>query len=217
MAALVARWHQEGDAALLEGDEDLVDEIARVRTDRAAEALVGLRDMVEDRQRWEAAIAMAGRLPDGERSSYGPSFMGFLVERESGPHLMGGAFAGDVPLCPVCNTPSERVLTLAAGSVPFALSRDPSFIWYVCGCNALDVTSVQLRDDGQRVFYGPAGDRAKAAGSSRVIGPCSSSATPIRPGSASTPTVASDGTRSAVCRVGSGRLPTRGVRGAQDR
>lgn len=157
VAALVARWEQEGDAALLEEDEDLLDEIARVRTDRAAGTLMALRDEVEDRERWETAIAMAGRLPDGEHSSYGPSFMGFVVEPEKGPHAMGGAFPGDVPLCPVCETPADRVLTLAAGSLPFGLSRDPSFFWYACSCNALDFTAVQLRDDGQRVFYGPAG------------------------------------------------------------
>jgi len=157
VAALVARWREEGDAALLEEDEDLVDEIARVRTDRAAEALVALRDEVDDQERWETAIAMAGRLPDGERSSYGPSFMGFVVERQTRAHPMGGEFPGEVPLCPVCSTPAERVLTLAARSVPFPLSRDPSFFWYVCTCNALDFTAVQLRDDGQRVFYGPAG------------------------------------------------------------
>lgn len=70
---------------------------------------------------------------------------------------MGGPVPGDVPLCPICKTPSERVLTLSASALPFALTRDPSFFWYTCGCGALDFTAMQFREKGPRVFYSLAG------------------------------------------------------------
>jgi hypothetical protein len=146
---LVARWHDER-------DPDLLDSIARIRTDRAVEALLGLREEVDDPPRWEGLVEMAGRLPDrGERSWYRPAFLGSLVERAA--HVMGGPFAGDVPLCPMCEAPAERVLTLDSASIEFGLTHDPSFFWYTCDCGALDFTTVQLRPDGLRAFYVPQG------------------------------------------------------------
>jgi len=64
---------------------------------------------------------------------------------------------GDVPICPVCDAPAERVLTLDAGSLPFRLRQNPSFFWYTCDCDALDFTTVQVRPDGLRVFFSPQG------------------------------------------------------------
>lgn len=146
---LVARWHDER-------DPDLLDSIARVRTDRAAQALLDLRDQVGDPQRWETLVAMAGRLPDrAGHSLYRPAFLGSVVERAA--HVMGGPFPGGVPLCPVCAAPAERVLTIDSASIELGLTNDPSFFWYTCHCGALDFTTVQLRPDGLRVFYVPQG------------------------------------------------------------
>ncbi|MGB6165067.1 MAG: hypothetical protein WBF75_21360 [Pseudonocardiaceae bacterium] len=148
---LVDRWHDEH-------DPEVLDALARVRTPAAADVLLALRDEVDDRHHWETLIGMAGRLPDGhERSSAAPAFLGFVVKRERTMHVMGGAFPGDVPICPICDAPAERVLTLDAGSLPFRLHQNPSFFWYTCDCDALDFTTVQIRPEGLRVFFTPQG------------------------------------------------------------
>ena len=151
VADLVDRWHSEH-------DPEVLDALARIRTPAAAEALLELRDEVDDPDRWEILIEMAGRLPNRRgRTSYAPAFLGFVVEQERTTHVMGGAFPGDVPICPVCQAPAERVLTLDAGSLPFQLRKDPSFFWYTCDCGELDFTTVQIRPEGLRVFFTPQG------------------------------------------------------------
>lgn len=148
--ALLARWHDEDQW------NDL-DAVARIRTRRAVEAIQSVRDELEDRQDWEELIALAGRLPDSERSAgYHPSFMGFVTDAKASPHTMGGTFPGPVPICIECQAPAERVLTLAAGELPMELSCDPSFFWYSCDCSALEAVTVQIQDGGNlRTFYGP--------------------------------------------------------------
>jgi len=82
---LVARWHAEH-------DPDVLDALARIRTPAAADALLALREEIDDRAYWETLIASAGLLPDGHgRSWFTPAFLGFVVERERTPHVMGGA------------------------------------------------------------------------------------------------------------------------------
>jgi hypothetical protein len=134
-----------------------VDAIARFRTPRAADTIERLRDEIDDPAQWECWLAMAGRLPGGQRPSIvGPSLLGFVDEPGHTPHALGGRVTGLVPQCPVCETPSERVLTLEAGALPFELTVNPSFFWYSCACNALDFATVQHGPE-RRVFFTPAG------------------------------------------------------------
>lgn len=176
VADLVARWHAEH-------DPDLLDALARIRTPAAADALLALHAEIDDRAYWEILIASAGLLPDGHgRSWCAPAFLGFVVERERTPHIMGRAFPGDVPICPVCDAPTERVLTLDAGSLPFRLRQNPSFsgtpvtvrCWTSrlcksaltgCGCSTL-----------------PTVVRARGARLSPANGDCSSSRTRTKQG-----------------------------------
>jgi hypothetical protein len=160
----VARWRAAR-------DPEALDAMARFRTPKAAAALQNLRGEVEDASRWEGGLEMAGRLPDGSPAIHTPSFLGFVVEDGKTPHRMGGTLSGQVPVCPVCSKPAERVLTLAAPALPYGLSADPSFFWYPCGCNSLDFATVQERPDGRRIFFSPAG--AGGAGGHVIPAPCS--------------------------------------------
>ncbi|MFJ1581492.1 hypothetical protein [Streptomyces sp. NPDC088182] len=149
--ALLARWH--------EGDEwNDLEAVARIRTRRAIDAIHSVRDELEDRLDWETLIALAGQLPDSDRSAgYHPSFMGFVTSAKVSPHTMGGAFPGPVPICIDCHAPAERVLTLSADELPMELSCDPSFLWYSCKCYALETVTVKIQEDGrlEKTFYGP--------------------------------------------------------------
>jgi len=157
------RWREDADAEAL-------DAIARVRTPHAADVIEGLRDDVEDRSQWECWLEMAGRLPESSGPSIlTPSFLGLAVEQGSA-HRLGGATSGSVPLCPICDTPSEAVLRLSAEALPYSLSGDPCLFWYACGCNALDFTTVQDTGKGRHIYFGPAGE---AAGNGRLVpAPC---------------------------------------------
>ncbi len=146
----LSRWRRDREI-------DAIDSIARFRTPRAADTIAGLRAEVPDREQWECWLEMAGRLPNGSSANFTPSFLGFVVQQGETPHVMGGTVAGQVPLCPVCQKPAERVLTLAKDAAPFTLHSNPSFFWYSCDCNQLDFTTVQERGDDRRVFFGPAG------------------------------------------------------------
>ena len=144
---------------------DALDSIARFRTAKAAGTLHGLRDEVDDREQWETWIEMAGLMPDGRSPSHAsPAFMGFVAERAESPHQMGGRWGGVAPLCAVCDAPAQRVLTLSASSLPFALRDDPSFFWYSCECGVLESTSTQQLPGGLRVIAGPAGDGGNPTG-----------------------------------------------------
>ncbi|MFJ8932436.1 hypothetical protein ACIRLA_38265 [Streptomyces sp. NPDC102364] len=148
---LVDRWRRGQKAGAL-------NLLARLRTEAAAQALLGLREDFSEPAEWEALVEMAGRLPDSdEGSGYEPAYMGSVVDRGQSPHVMGGTYAGDMPLCPVCDRPAGLVLTLGAAALPFPLSTDPSFFWYTCHCYALDFVTVKLVPDGLEVFYGPQG------------------------------------------------------------
>ncbi|MYW69080.1 hypothetical protein GTY65_34150 [Streptomyces sp. SID8379] len=132
--------------------------LARMRTEAAAQALLGLRADFSEPAEWETLVEMAGRLPDAdERSGYAPASMGSVVDRGESPHVMGGSYPGELPLCPVCEKAAERVLTLSAAELPFPLSADPSFFWYTCACHALDFVTVKLAPTGLEVYYGPQG------------------------------------------------------------
>ncbi|WP_030542677.1 hypothetical protein [Streptomyces albus] len=145
------KWRREQDSSLLEA-------LALIRTDYAADQIESLRDEIEDHPDWELLLELAGKLPDSEeRAGYRPAYMGFLGEKNESPHTLGGAFAGDVPLCHECEAPAVRILTLEAKSLPFTLEHNASFFWYSCECGAMDSTTVRVGAGETVVYYGPSG------------------------------------------------------------
>jgi hypothetical protein len=142
------------------GDLDELHALALIRTNHAAELIESLRDELEEPEDWAALVGLAGRLPEGGSSGYRPSYLGFVTDRRETPHTMGGSYDGIVPLCPQCQSPAGRVLTVAADATPFGLSADPSFFWYSCDCFAMDSTTVRLDANGNSVYFGPGGPAA---------------------------------------------------------
>lgn len=145
------KWSAERDVSVLEA-------LALIRTDRAVESIVAVRDELADDADWEVLLELAGRLPDsGRRSGYAPAYMGFVMAEQASPHVLGGDFSGNVPICLECEAPAELVLTLSAEALGMGIEHDASFFWYSCDCEALDSTTVQINPDGLTVYYGPEG------------------------------------------------------------
>jgi hypothetical protein len=138
---LVDKWLQEKKPGAL-------DLLARMRTEAAARALLGLRTCVE----------MAGLLPDSvEPSGHRPAYLGSVVDRGESPHVLGGAATGELPLCPACERPAAHVLTLSVEDLPFSLTGAPSLYWYSCRCYASDSVTVRITPNGPVVLAGPHG------------------------------------------------------------
>jgi hypothetical protein len=132
-------------------DEEAVRDLAMVRTDTAREALIELQaDAPEgDRETLELCLEACGVFPDTrEASVYFKSSRGFVVEREASPHHMGAGYEGPRPQCPMCSTPTTRVLSLRGAELPFELEGDPSFFWFSCECEALSYLYVHATDSG---------------------------------------------------------------------
>jgi hypothetical protein len=111
--------------------------IGRIRTDHAVEAMLGLWPSAteKDRQQLYLCIESSGVFPDTRKASvYFKTYRGVVVGRGESPHLMGGQFAGGVPICAICKTPANRMLTLKASELEFEIDRtfDPSFFWINC-------------------------------------------------------------------------------------
>jgi hypothetical protein len=126
-------------------------DLARVRTDGALEALIGLQaDAPEsDRETLELCLEVCGVFPDTrEASVYPEASRGYVVEREASPHHMGAGYEGPRPQCPMCSTPTTRVLSLRGAELPFELAGDPSFFWFSCECEALSYLYVHATDSG---------------------------------------------------------------------
>lgn len=149
--ALLKDWHQTRDL-------DNLHALALVRTPHAAELIASVRDELDSFDDWEWLMPLAGRLPDtGDKSGFPPAFMGFVTDRGESPHVMGGRYAQDVPLCVRCNAPADRVLTLSARDMPQTLSRDPSFFWFSCDCDEVDILTVRFTDDATHAYFQPQG------------------------------------------------------------
>lgn len=148
--AFLEVWHETRDLAQLEA-------IALIRTDRAREQLRALRDTVEDPADWDVVMQLAGTLVDsGRPAGFRPASMAFVVDKGETPHLLGGTFDGEVPICFDCEEPAERFLKLSATALPFELTNDPSFFWFTCVCEAMDSSTVRITPDGQTtVYFGP--------------------------------------------------------------
>lgn len=157
--AFLRVWQETHDLSRLEA-------LALIRTDHARERLLAARDTVDEPADWEELMELAGTLPDsGRPSGFRPAHMAFIVEKGEGPHVVGGPFQGDVPVCLECEEPAERVLELAAASLPFGLKNDASFFWYACECEATDSTTVRITPDGgTHVYFGPAAPASENGG-----------------------------------------------------
>jgi hypothetical protein len=109
--------------------------LVRMRTEASRRELEALRATSPSRM-WpalDASIENCGFFRDtGEESYYPKPRLGFVVEPGTAPHRLGGCFAGHLPHCEFCFTPTAHVLTLAAGEVGMELERDPSFFWFQC-------------------------------------------------------------------------------------
>jgi hypothetical protein len=139
-------WHETHDVAVLE-------KVSFIRTDDAREALVGLRDEVppDDSDLYEVLVENAGVFPEtGEQSVYPRTLMGLVGDRDTSPHHMGAAYGPTVPVCPTCERPAVRVLTLARGALPFEVqaAADPSLFWFPCDCEALEYLHAHVTPDG---------------------------------------------------------------------
>ncbi|AJT69820.1 hypothetical protein T261_8225 [Streptomyces lydicus] len=141
--------------------------LALIRTPYAADLITSVRDEVDTYEEWEWLMPLAGRMSDsGAVAGFRPAFMGFVTDRGESPHVMGGQYEQDVPLCARCNAPADRVLTLSVSDLPYEFSSDPSFFWFSCDCDEVDILYVQFTADGTRAFYQPQGPSAET---SRVV------------------------------------------------
>ncbi|WP_159403808.1 hypothetical protein [Streptomyces sp. NRRL S-646] len=158
--SLLHDWHKTHDR------EDLI-ALALIRTPHAADLIASVRDEVDTPEEWEWLMPLAGRLPDtGTPAGFPPAFMGFVTDRGASPHTMGGRYAQEVPLCVRCGAPADRLLTLSTDDLPYTLSGDPSFFWFSCDCDEVDILYVQFTAEGTRAYYQPQGPSAEM---SRVV------------------------------------------------
>ena len=148
-------------------DLDSLQALALIRTAHAADLIASVRDEIDDPEDWEWLMPLAGRLPDsGAESGLRPAYMGFVADRGKSAHIMGGRYAQDVPLCARCGSPTDRVLTLSATSLPQELSGDPTFFWFSCDCDEVDVLTVRFTAQGTYAYFQPQGPSAE---DSRVV------------------------------------------------
>ncbi|GLY64320.1 hypothetical protein [Amycolatopsis taiwanensis] len=158
--SLLDDWRQTRD------QNDLI-ALALIRTPHAANLIASVRDEVDTPEEWECLMPLAGRLPDTPTAAgFPPAFMGFVTDRGESPHVMGGRYEHDVPLCVRCDAPADRLLTLSANDLPQTLSSDPSFFWFSCDCDEVDILIVQFTENGTRAYFQPQGP---AAETSRVV------------------------------------------------
>jgi hypothetical protein len=152
--AWLDRWRRSHDLGFL-------DALALIRTPHAADLIASVRDEVDDPEDWEWLMPLAGRLPDsGADAGFRPAYLGFVADRGVSPHVMGGRYDADVPLCVDCGAPADRVLTLSAAELEHRLSHDPSFFWFSCSCDEVDILTVRVTPGGAHVYFNPQGPAA---------------------------------------------------------
>jgi hypothetical protein len=127
--------------------------IGQVRTDRARSCLidVGKRAPAEHREAFALALENCGVFPNSRFPSiYFDAFRGYVVSRDESPHHVGPPAQFAVPLCPFCQTPAERLLSLNADALgeDYELAFNPSFFWYRCACDNGSYILVRHTDSG---------------------------------------------------------------------
>jgi hypothetical protein len=154
VVALLA-WRNERDLVAVE-------QLSFARTDEAREALLRLGDEMPDdaQDLYETLVENAGVFPDTRSPSVYPrTLMGLVGEREVSRHHMGAGYGPSVPLCPLCQRPGVRVLTLAREDLPFEVggTADPSLFWLPCDCDAVEYLYVRFTDQGLEGLVGEVG------------------------------------------------------------
>lgn len=126
--------------------------IGQIRTDAALSCLIDASKKAPEEHVGAFALALenAGVSPQTRHPSiYFDSFRAYVVSRDESPHHMGPGYPHAVPLCPSCQSPAERLVTLDSGSLEdYALEVDPTFFWYRCTCDNGDHILVKHTDDG---------------------------------------------------------------------
>jgi hypothetical protein len=126
--------------------------LGQLRTDAALECLIDTSKTAPGDQlpAFALAIENAGVFPQGRNASvYFDAFRAFVVSRGESPHHMGPGYPFAVPLCPFCNTPAERLVTLDAQHLEsYALEASPTFFWYRCACDNGEHILVKHTDQG---------------------------------------------------------------------
>jgi hypothetical protein len=154
VVALLA-WRDERDLAAVE-------QLSFARTDQAREALLRLGNEVpEDAEDlYETLVENAGVFPDTRGPSVYPhTLMGLVGEQEVSRHHMGAGYGPSVPICPLCQRPGVRVLTLARQDLPFEVggTADPSLFWPTCDCDAVEYLYVRFTGEGIENVVGEVG------------------------------------------------------------
>ncbi|MGV9408963.1 hypothetical protein ACWDOP_03530 [Nocardia sp. NPDC003693] len=158
--AFLEVWYQTNDFSRLEA-------LALIRTDHARALVRSAHGPAERFGDWETFMELAGTLPDsGKPSGFWPASMGFIADKQQSPHTVGGRFHGEVPICFGCHAPAERILQLAAHSLPFPMKNDPSFFWYACDCDTMYSTTLRITPEGTHVYFGPS---APSSGSTGMV------------------------------------------------
>lgn len=136
-----------------EGDVSFLRAIGQVRTDRARSRLIDTSKTAPQDHLPTIAFALENcgvflqsRFP----SIYFDACRGYVVSRAESPHEMGTGSSFAVPLCPFCDTPAERLLTLDAEALgeDYELEVNPSFFWYRCGCDNGEHIVVRQTEEG---------------------------------------------------------------------
>lgn len=157
LAAARAEAPDEWVAPLLEAyvktqDVRYIRAIGQIRTDAALSCLIGTSKKAphEHLPAFALALENAGVSPQTRQPSiYFDSFRAYVVARDESPHHMGPGYPYAVPLCPFCQSPAERLVTLDSRSLEdYALEVDPTFFWYRCTCDNGDHILVKHTGDG---------------------------------------------------------------------
>jgi len=157
MAAARAEAPDDWIAPLLDAyqtthDPAYIRAIGQIRTDAALGCLIRTGKSAPSAHipAFALAIENAGVSPQTRHPSiYFDAFRAYVVSRDESPHHMGPGYPYAVPLCPFCQSPAERLVTLDARSLEdYALEVNPSFFWYRCNCDNGEHILVKHVDGG---------------------------------------------------------------------
>lgn len=135
------------------GDFTPLRDIGRFHTDRARATLVTAAAAAEDEvlEAIHALLESSGISPENGRPSvFSPAAMGSVVSRAEAPHAMGNDGQPRRPVCPMCQRPANRLVTLDRRRLDFdpGGAADPTFYWFDCDCDVLEFLYVRCTPDG---------------------------------------------------------------------
>src|SRR5204862_6937079 len=132
-------------------DTSYIRAIGQIRTTAALECLIHTSKTAPSAHipAFALAVENAGVSPQTRHPSiYFDAFRAYVVSRDESPHPMGPGYPYSVPLCPFCQTPAERLVTLDARSLEnYELEVNPTFFWYRCMCDNGDHILVRHTDN----------------------------------------------------------------------